>query len=92
MPVSVKSIIIWRKKIDNHVGVLARTLEPLQKAGADLQVVMAYRYPGNEAKAAVGSLMIKHTIHAWESVRRFSRPVAEELGSEPHQSCGLLPC
>ena len=53
MPVTVKSIVIWRKEIDNQVGVLARTLEPLQKAGADLQVVMAYRYPGNEEKAAV---------------------------------------
>jgi hypothetical protein len=53
MPVTVKSIIIWRKEIDNHVGVLARTLEPLQKAGADLRVLMAYRYPSNEAKAAV---------------------------------------
>lgn len=53
MPVTVKSIVIWRKEIDNQVGALARTLEPLQKAGADLQVVMAYRYPGNEEKAAV---------------------------------------
>jgi hypothetical protein len=53
MPVTVKSIVIWRKEFDNQVGVLARTLEPLQKAGADLQVVMAYRYPGNEGKAAV---------------------------------------
>jgi hypothetical protein len=53
MPVTVKSIVIWRKEIDNQVGVLARTLEPLQKAGADLQVLMAYRYPGNEERAAV---------------------------------------
>jgi hypothetical protein len=53
MPVTVKSIVIWRKEIDNQVGMLARTLEPLQKAGADLQVMMAYRYPGNEAKAVV---------------------------------------
>jgi len=53
MPVTVKSIVIWRKEIDNEVGVLARTLEPLHKAGADLQVLMAYRYPGNEAKAAM---------------------------------------
>ncbi len=53
MPVTVKSIVIWRKEIDNQVGVLARTLEPLQKAGADLQIMMAYRYSGNEAKAVV---------------------------------------
>jgi hypothetical protein len=53
MPVTVKSIVVWRKEVDNEVGVLARTLEPLEKAGADLQVLMAYRHPGNEAKAAV---------------------------------------
>ena len=53
MPVTVKSIVLWRKEIDSQVGVLARTLEPLQKVGADLQVIMAYRYPGNEGKAAV---------------------------------------
>ena len=29
------------------------TLEPLAKAGADLSVVMGYRLPGNEAKAAI---------------------------------------
>jgi hypothetical protein len=53
MPATVKSIVLWRKEIDNQVGVLARTLEPLQKTGADLQVVVAYRYPGNEEKAAL---------------------------------------
>jgi hypothetical protein len=53
MPVTVKSIVLWRKEIDNQVGVLARTLEPVQRAGADLHVIMAYRYPGNEGKAAV---------------------------------------
>ncbi len=33
--------------------VLAQTLEPLAKAGADLGVVMGYRLPGNDAKAAI---------------------------------------
>jgi hypothetical protein len=28
-------------------------LQPLSEAGADLQVVMAYRYPGSENKAAI---------------------------------------
>jgi hypothetical protein len=53
MPVTVKSIVLWRREVDNQAGLLARTLEPLQQAGADLQVLMAYRYPGNEAKAMV---------------------------------------
>jgi hypothetical protein len=53
MPVTVKTITLWRKELDSQVGALARTLDPLEKAGADLQVLMAYCYPGNEAKAAI---------------------------------------
>jgi hypothetical protein len=53
MPVTVKNISLWRKDVDNKTGVLAQTLEPLAKAGVDLRVVMGYRYPGNEAKAAI---------------------------------------
>src|SRR5229473_1654297 len=53
MPVTVKSISLWRKETENKTGLLAQTLEPLAKAGADLGVVMAYRLPGNEAKAAI---------------------------------------
>jgi ACT domain-containing protein len=45
MAVTVKKAILWRKEIDNRPGMLANTLEPLSEAGADLQVVMAYRYP-----------------------------------------------
>jgi hypothetical protein len=52
MPVTVKSISLWRKEAENKTGLLAQTLEPLAKAGADLGVVMAYRLPG-EAKAAI---------------------------------------
>lgn len=53
MPVTVKSISLWRKEADNKTGLLAQTLEPLAKAGADLGVVMGYRLPGNGAKAAI---------------------------------------
>ena len=53
MPVKVKRIRLWRKELENKAGTLAGTLEPLAKAGADLQVVMGYRYPGEHAKAAV---------------------------------------
>lgn len=52
MPVTVK-IVLWRKEVDNQAGALARTLEPLARAGADLQVIKGYRYPGNEAKAVI---------------------------------------
>jgi hypothetical protein len=53
MPVTVKKISLWRRETENKTGLLALTLEPLAKAGADLRVVMGYRLPGNEAKAAI---------------------------------------
>jgi hypothetical protein len=53
MPVTVKSITLWRKEVDNQPGILAQTLEPFATGGADLHVVMGYRYPGNETKAAI---------------------------------------
>ena len=36
MPVTVKSISLWRKEVENQVGTLARTLEPVTKVGANL--------------------------------------------------------
>jgi hypothetical protein len=53
MPVTVKHISLWRREIENQVGTLAHTLEPVTKAGANLRVLMGYRYPGNEARAAI---------------------------------------
>jgi hypothetical protein len=53
MAVTVKKAVLWRKEIDHHPGLLATTLEPLAQAGADLQVVMAYRYPGGTERAAI---------------------------------------
>ena len=53
MAVIVRKAVLWRKEIDNRPGMLANTLEPLSEAGADLQVVMAYRYPGASQTAAV---------------------------------------
>jgi hypothetical protein len=53
MAITVKPIKLWRKEIENKPGALAQTLEPLAAGGADLQVVMGYRYPGHEEKAAV---------------------------------------
>jgi hypothetical protein len=53
MAATVKTIKLWRSEVENKPGVLAGTLEPLANAGADLHVVMAYRYPGNESKAAI---------------------------------------
>ena len=53
MPVTVKSISLWRREVENQAGTLARTLEPLMKAGANLRVLMGYRYGMDGTKAAV---------------------------------------
>lgn len=53
MAVTIKKITLWRSEVANQPGELARILEPLAQAGADLQVAMGYRYPGNESKAAI---------------------------------------
>ena len=53
MAVTVKNISLWRKEVENQVGTLAHTLEPVTKAGANLQILMGYRYPGEGAKAAI---------------------------------------
>src|SRR2546427_4223919 len=53
MSVTFKHITLWRAEVENKPGVLARTLEALAAAGADLHVVMGYRYPGGGEKAAI---------------------------------------
>lgn len=59
MAVVVKNIELWRTEVENKPGTLADALGPLAKAGADLQIVMGYRYPGNEAKAAIEVFPVK---------------------------------
>jgi hypothetical protein len=46
MAVSVKTITLWRRDVENRSGALAQTLEPLAWAGVDLSVLMGYRHPG----------------------------------------------
>jgi hypothetical protein len=53
MPVTVKSISLWRKEVGNQVGTLAHTLQPITKAGTNLRVLMGYRHPGDGTKAAI---------------------------------------
>ena len=42
MAVTVRNVTIWRKEVAHRPGELARALQPLAAAGADLQVIMAY--------------------------------------------------
>lgn len=53
MAFTARIITLWRREVENTPGTLARTLEPLARAGADLEVLMAYRYPGDERMAAI---------------------------------------
>ena len=53
MPVTVKNISFWRKEVENQTGTLAQTLEPVTKSGANLQILMGYRYPGEGTRAAI---------------------------------------
>lgn len=53
MAVKLKDITLWRKEVENQPGVLADTLEPFAKKNANLQIVMGYRYPGEESKGAI---------------------------------------
>lgn len=52
MAVTIKRVTLWRTEVENKPGMLASTLKPLAEAGASLQVVMAYRMPGEPARAA----------------------------------------
>jgi len=53
MAVTVKKIVLWRRETENKAGILANALAPLAHAGTDIHVVMGYRYPGEESKAAI---------------------------------------
>ena len=59
MPVTVNPVILWRKEIENKPGTLAVALEPLAMAGADLQVIMGYRFPGRPDAAALELFPVK---------------------------------
>jgi hypothetical protein len=53
MPLTVKKITLWRREMEEKPGALAEALAPLSEGGADLKIVMGYRYPGPSTKAAV---------------------------------------
>jgi hypothetical protein len=42
MMVAVRKIRVWRGEVAHRAGELARVLQPLAEAGADLKVVMGY--------------------------------------------------
>jgi len=50
---TVKTVQLWILIGADRKGMLADALEPLVEAGANLQVAMGYRYPGELDRAAV---------------------------------------
>jgi hypothetical protein len=53
MAVSVKPITLWRRELQDRPGALADSLAPLADERVDIQVLMAYRFPGEPGRAAV---------------------------------------
>jgi len=81
MALTVKKIILWRKEVENRSGILANALAPLANAGADIHVVMAYRFPGQETKAA---------IELYPVTGRKSVTAAKEVGFSASSNPALL--
>ena len=81
MAVTVKKAILWRREVDNSPGMLASILQPLSEASADLQVVMAYRYPSGENKA---------TIELYPVSGRKSAAAAQTAGLAPSSISTLV--
>ena len=53
MAQSIKRITLWRKEVENRAGILAGALAPLAHAGTNIQLVMAYRFPGQGSRGAI---------------------------------------
>ena len=45
-----ENILLWRKEVENPVGSLARALEPVTKAGANLHVLEGVSLSGRRNK------------------------------------------
>lgn len=53
MAIRIRKLTLWRTEVAHCPGALATLLDPLAAAGADLQVVMGYRLPGEKTRAVV---------------------------------------
>jgi hypothetical protein len=53
MAIRIRKLTLWRAEVPHRPGALAELLDPLAAAGADLQVVMGYRLPGEKSRAIV---------------------------------------
>jgi predicted amino acid-binding ACT domain protein len=53
MALMVKKVELWRREVESRPGLLADVLGTLADAGANLEIAMAYRYPGNQTMGAI---------------------------------------
>ncbi|HZD41283.1 MAG TPA: hypothetical protein VE131_11210 [Terriglobales bacterium] len=81
MAVTVKKIALWRKEVENRAGILAGALAPLAHAGANIHVVMAYRYPNEGSRGA---------IELYPVTGKKSATAATEAGFRPSNIPALL--
>ena len=80
MSVTVKKIVLWRKEVENQPGTLANALAPLANAGADIHVVMTYRFPGAESKAAI-------ELYPVTGKKSGLQPERRDLARQPSRLC-----
>src|SRR5262249_44023749 len=79
MAVTVKRIGLWRSEVANEPGALARTLEPLAASRASLRVVMGYRFPEHQERAAI-------EVYPVVGARAAGAPGAARLPPSPRAS------
>ncbi len=58
MPVTVKNISLWRKDVENQVGTLAHTLEPVTKAAIELYPIAGKKATAAASKAGLSASSI----------------------------------
>ncbi len=75
MAIRIRKLTLWRAEVDHRPGALAELLDPLAAAGADLQVVMGYKLPGERSRAAVEVAPITSRKAALAAEKSALRPV-----------------
>jgi len=89
MPLTVKRITLWRKEVENRPGVLAETLGPIAQAGADLRLVMGYRFPQDPARSAIELYPVagkRQTTAAQQAGLELVQKARRTIPARSHQS------
>jgi hypothetical protein len=76
MAVNVKKVELWRTEVSNQPGELARVLEPLANAQANLRVVMGYAGGAGQAVIELFPVAGKKTVAAAKQAGLAASPIA----------------